>query len=65
MAISAAEQGALVAFGKQFLANPDLPVRLREGKALNVADPATFYLAGSPLGYVDYPFITQDLNLDV
>ena len=48
-------QGAdLVAFGKLFIANPDLPRRLREGAALNTPDRSTFY-GGSDRGYTDYP----------
>jgi N-ethylmaleimide reductase len=43
-----------VAFGKLFLANPDLTRRLREGAALNVPDRATFY-GGGEKGYTDYP----------
>ena len=43
-----------VAFGRAFLANPDLPERLHRGAPLNDADPNTFYTAG-PAGYVDYP----------
>jgi N-ethylmaleimide reductase len=37
-----------------FLANPDLPERLRQGAPLNKANPATFYTEG-PAGYTDYP----------
>jgi len=44
----------LIAFGVPFLANPDLPVRLREGAPLNTPDQATFY-GGSAKGYTDYP----------
>jgi N-ethylmaleimide reductase len=44
----------LVSFGRHFLANPDLPERLRLGAHLNEADPATFY-GGDQRGYVDYP----------
>lgn len=44
----------LIAFGVPFLANPDLPERLRHGYALNKADPATFY-GGGAQGYTDYP----------
>ena len=48
-------QGAdLVAFGKLFIANPDLPRRLREGAPLNTPDRSTFY-GGSEKGYTDYP----------
>jgi 2,4-dienoyl-CoA reductase-like NADH-dependent reductase (Old Yellow Enzyme family) len=43
-----------VAFGVRFLANPDLPKRLRLGAPLNEADPATMYGEG-PHGYTDYP----------
>ncbi|MCK2242560.1 MULTISPECIES: alkene reductase [unclassified Crossiella] len=47
----------LVAFGRQFLANPDLPARFRAGADLNEADPATFY-GGDHRGYTDYPALT-------
>ncbi|UPT74166.1 MAG: alkene reductase [Elusimicrobiota bacterium] len=43
-----------VAFGKLFLANPDLPRRLKEDAPLNAWDMSTFYAPG-PKGYVDYP----------
>ena len=42
------------AFGKAFLANPDLPRRLQLDAPLNAPDPATFYAPG-PKGYTDYP----------
>ncbi len=45
-----------VAFGSSFLANPDLPERLRRGAPLNAPDPSTFYSPG-PAGYTDYPFL--------
>lgn len=50
------ESGAadLVAFGRPFIANPDLPVRLRTGVNLAEPDQATFYTPG-PEGYSDYP----------
>jgi N-ethylmaleimide reductase len=44
----------LIAFGRWFLANPDLPDRLRVGAALNVYDRKTFYGGGAD-GYTDYP----------
>ncbi len=44
----------LVAFGRPFLANPDLVKRLEHGLPLNAPDFATFYLPG-PKGYTDYP----------
>ncbi len=43
-----------VAFGTTFLANPDLPARLKEGASLNPPDFQTFY-AGDDKGYIDYP----------
>jgi N-ethylmaleimide reductase len=43
-----------VAFGTPFLANPDLPTRVKAGAALNAPDPATFYKPGAK-GYTDYP----------
>jgi 2,4-dienoyl-CoA reductase-like NADH-dependent reductase (Old Yellow Enzyme family) len=43
-----------VAFGKLFLANPDLPARFLAGAALNAPRPETFYRGGAS-GYTDYP----------
>jgi N-ethylmaleimide reductase len=43
-----------VAFGKLFIANPDLVDRFREGSPLNEPDKATFY-GGGAKGYTDYP----------
>lgn len=43
-----------VAFGKLFIANPDLPRRFATGAPLNTLDTSTFY-AGGARGYVDYP----------
>jgi len=47
-------KGELVAFGRPFLANPDLVSRLRTDAALNAPDMATFYTPGAK-GYTDYP----------
>lgn len=47
----------LVSFGRTFLANPDLPHRLRVGATLNAPDRASFY-GGDERGYVDYPALT-------
>jgi N-ethylmaleimide reductase len=46
----------LIAFGKPFIANPDLVRRLRDRLDLNVPDKATFY-GGGAKGYIDYPAI--------
>lgn len=51
-------QADLVAFGRPFIANPDLPERLRTGASLNEPDQATFY-GGGVAGYVDYPTLKQ------
>jgi N-ethylmaleimide reductase len=47
----------LVAFGRPFLANPDLVQRLRSNAALNAPDMATFYTPGEK-GYTDYPTLS-------
>ncbi|MFG1490292.1 alkene reductase, partial [Oceanospirillum sp. HFRX-1_2] len=47
-----------VAFGVPFIANPDLPRRIKEGAELNQADPKTFYTQGRE-GYNDYPFLEE------
>ncbi len=44
----------LVAFGRWFISNPDLPARFARDVALNPYDRSTFYTPG-PEGYVDYP----------
>jgi 2,4-dienoyl-CoA reductase-like NADH-dependent reductase (Old Yellow Enzyme family) len=50
------EQGIAdaVAFGKAFIANPDLVERFRRNAPLNEPDTSTFYRSG-PHGYTDYP----------
>lgn len=48
----------LVAFGRLFIANPDLPRRLRLGLPLNAYDRSTFY-GGNAHGYTDYPFYEE------
>ena len=46
----------LIAFGKPFIANPDLAARFATGAPLNRADEASFY-GGDEKGYTDYPFL--------
>jgi N-ethylmaleimide reductase len=55
------EQGKadLIAFGRKFLANPDLPERLRRRAPLNPDDPTTYY-GGGAKGYTDYPTLAQE-----
>ncbi|CAG2153210.1 N-ethylmaleimide reductase [Cupriavidus yeoncheonensis] len=57
-AIIAAGDADLVAFGRDFIANPDLPERLRRRLPLNPYDRETFF-GGTDVGYVDYPFYEE------
>jgi len=52
--VLAAGEADAVAFGKLFIANPDLPERFATGEPLNAPDSTTFYGTG-PKGYTDYP----------
>jgi N-ethylmaleimide reductase len=54
----AAGTADLVAFGRAFIANPDLPRRLVLGAQLNNPDRATFY-GGTERGYTDYPSLDE------
>lgn len=49
-----ADKGELVAFGRPFIANPDLVERMKAGAELNEPNSDTFYTPG-PKGYTDYP----------
>jgi N-ethylmaleimide reductase len=49
----------VVAFGRKFIANPDLPERFRIGAPLNRDDPTTYY-GGGAHGYTDYPSLAQE-----
>jgi N-ethylmaleimide reductase len=51
-----AGEADLIAFARPFIANPDLPARLRADAALNPLDMATFYTPGLK-GYTDYPML--------
>ncbi|KAJ6786022.1 hypothetical protein PWT90_03002 [Aphanocladium album] len=48
-----------IVFGRHFLANPDLPFRLRNGVPLQKYDRSTFYAKMTPSGYIDYPFSSE------
>lgn len=57
-ALALIEEGVadIVSYGVLFLANPDLPERLRAGGPFNAPDTATFY-GGDHRGYTDYPVL--------
>ncbi|MDB5387538.1 MAG: 12-oxophytodienoate reductase [Planctomycetaceae bacterium] len=57
-AIVEAGDADLVAFGRHFISNPDLPRRIRLGLPLNAYDRTTFY-GGDHRGYTDYPFYQE------
>jgi N-ethylmaleimide reductase len=50
----ASNRGDIIAFGRPFIANPDLPARLQGGLPLNEVDSLTFF-GGDSRGYIDYP----------
>uniref|UniRef100_A0A0W0F3U6 NADH:flavin oxidoreductase/NADH oxidase N-terminal domain-containing protein n=1 Tax=Moniliophthora roreri TaxID=221103 RepID=A0A0W0F3U6_MONRR len=52
------KNGDLVAYGRRFISNPDLPYKLLHDLPLTSYDRSTFYVPGSsdPKGYTDYPF---------
>jgi N-ethylmaleimide reductase len=54
-AILEAGDADLVAFGRHFVSNPDLPERIRNGWPLNAYVRDSFY-GGTAVGYTDYPF---------
>lgn len=54
LAAVASGKADAIAFGRSFIANPDLVERLREGSTLNRYDRDTFY-GGGERGYTDYP----------
>lgn len=47
-----------VAFGRPFIANPDLPKRIKLGAQMNTPDQDTFY-GGGKEGYIDYPTLEE------
>jgi 12-oxophytodienoic acid reductase len=50
-------RGDLVAYGRLFLANPDLPRRFELHAPLNKYNRETFYTHDPVVGYTDYPFL--------
>ena len=59
--ILAAGEADAVAFGKKFIANSDLPERLKLNAPLNEYDSSTFYSEGAR-GYTDYPNLKSSLQ---
>jgi N-ethylmaleimide reductase len=55
------EGADFVSFGRPFISNPDLPVRLEKRAPLNQSDRATFY-GGDERGYTDYPFLEDSVR---
>jgi N-ethylmaleimide reductase len=53
----------LIGFGRPFIANPDLPLRLETHAPLNTPDPSLFY-GGGIQGYVDYPTRAEELGTE-
>ena len=50
----------VIAFGRRFVANPDLPARIRLGAAENELDASTLVLSGPQArGYIDYPTLAE------
>ncbi|KAI0342347.1 FMN-linked oxidoreductase [Trametopsis cervina] len=62
LALEAAEKkGDLVAFGRYFISNPDLPLRLKKNLPLTNYDRDTFYDIEAAKGYVDYTFAPENV----
>ncbi len=60
--VLAAGEADAIAFGKDFIANPDLPQRLQQDAPLNPYHPETFYgygLQDRAVGYTDYPALSE------
>ncbi|KAI0078452.1 NADH:flavin oxidoreductase/NADH oxidase [Panus rudis PR-1116 ss-1] len=60
LALDVAEKkGDLIAFGRLFIANPDLPLRLKLNIPVTPYNRGLFYQVESPEGYIDYPFAEE------
>lgn len=55
------DQAELISFGRLFIANPDLPLRLEKDLELNAPNPDTFYTADE-IGLTDYKFYERDVH---
>jgi len=65
----AEEHGNLVAFGRLYISNPDLPLRIKENIPFTPYNRKTFYvpgdLPGTEVGYIDYPFSDASKHREV
>ncbi|KAL5559825.1 hypothetical protein UlMin_036036 [Ulmus minor] len=55
------DRANLIAYGRLFLANPDLPKRFELNTALNKYNIDTFYMFDLVFGYTDYPFLDSNV----
>ncbi|KIM43881.1 hypothetical protein M413DRAFT_443761 [Hebeloma cylindrosporum] len=55
-------KGDLIAYGRLFISNPELPYRLEKGLKVDKGDRSTYYNRADPKGYTDYPFSPEFLN---
>ncbi|KAF8962063.1 NADH:flavin oxidoreductase/NADH oxidase [Flammula alnicola] len=60
----AERKGDLIAYGRLFISNPDLPYRLRKGLPVDKGDRSRYYSRGTvdPRGYTDYPISKEFLE---
>ncbi|KAF7419211.1 hypothetical protein PC9H_001797 [Pleurotus ostreatus] len=58
------EKGDVIAFGRFFISNPDLPLRLKNGWPVEKGDRKKYYRPGStdPDGYTSYPFFAPAVD---
>ncbi|KAF8890831.1 hypothetical protein CPB84DRAFT_1784626 [Gymnopilus junonius] len=58
--------GDLIAFGRWYISNPDLPTRIEKNIPLTPFNRKTFYtpahVEGTEKGYIDYPFADSDIK---
>jgi len=54
-----AHEKDVIVFGRHFISNPDLPLRLKNGWDLTKYNRSTFYVQKSPVGYTDYAFYQE------
>ncbi|KAL4036674.1 hypothetical protein IC575_000238 [Cucumis melo] len=55
----AEDRADLIAYGRSFLANPDMPRRFKIDAPLNQYNRDTFYISDPTIGYTDYPFLEE------